>query len=175
MICEFQAAPAKSPTQASKPKGGKEAGKGKKGKKKFARHKIRSESPDKEMYDVMEDPAETQVATSGRKASQALSASGNPADFGGPQGVTDEVTEDGGDEKTPEVKGNQDDFVEEEDSGDGSPRGLDLDLNKEKDDPLQRRALLSLEKQLELDSPDSQFDLFVSKFFEVIFIPLMIS
>lgn len=40
-------------------------GKNPKGKKKrtFARHKIRSESPDKEFYDVIDDPAETQVAS----------------------------------------------------------------------------------------------------------------
>ena len=39
----------------------RKGGKKKKDKKKFARHKVRSDSPDKEFYETVGDPAETQV------------------------------------------------------------------------------------------------------------------
>ena len=39
----------------------RKGGKKKKDKKKFARHKVRSDSPDKEFYEQVGDPAETQV------------------------------------------------------------------------------------------------------------------
>ena len=39
----------------------KKGGKKKKDKKKFTRHKVRSDSPDKEFYETVGDPAETQV------------------------------------------------------------------------------------------------------------------
>ena len=40
----------------------RKGGKKKKDKKKFARHKVRSDSPDKEFYETVGDPAETQVS-----------------------------------------------------------------------------------------------------------------
>lgn len=39
----------------------RKGGKKKKDKKKFARHKVRSDSPDKDFYETVGDPAETQV------------------------------------------------------------------------------------------------------------------
>ena len=39
----------------------RKGGKKKKDKKKFARHKVRSDYPDKEFYETVGDPAETQA------------------------------------------------------------------------------------------------------------------
>ena len=53
---------AKSATGKTSPdRKGAGGGKKKKDKKKFARHKVRSDSPDKEFYETVGDPAETQV------------------------------------------------------------------------------------------------------------------
>jgi hypothetical protein len=50
-----------SPTSGKAKKARKESG-GKKSKKKFARHKVRSDSPDKDEFQYdLEDPGDTQV------------------------------------------------------------------------------------------------------------------
>lgn len=162
---------AKSPTAAAgagaastpKPKAKEKA---KKSKKKFARHKIRSETPEKDLYEMIEDPAETQVATSGRKTSQAMGPGHPTAESAGGHGneAIEEGDEGAGSSSALDGKGDHDDDLAmgEEAAGSGSPRLLNLDLNHNQDDPLERRALISLEKQLDLESPDSEFDLFVS-------------
>ena len=51
-----------SPTTGKAKKSRKESSGGKKSKKKFARHKVRSDSPDKDEFQYdLEDPGDTQV------------------------------------------------------------------------------------------------------------------
>ena len=139
----------------AKPSTKEQSKKSKKSKKKFARHKIRSESPDKEFYDVIDDPAETQVATSSLEPHQShqnprqLSFDDEP-EVG--QAVT--FTQD-----NDEVE-YYDDLNGEVAVDDPAPRKGEYVASKE--NPLDRRALLFLEKQLQMEEPESEFDLHVS-------------
>ena len=54
------------------------------------------------------------------------------------------------------------DPLDGEEGEDGGPRRRSITNGNSKDDPLDRRALLSLEKQLVLEEPESEFDLHVS-------------
>ena len=54
------------------------------------------------------------------------------------------------------------DPLDGEEGEDGGQRRRSITNGNSKDDPLDRRALLSLEKQLVLEEPESEFDLHVS-------------
>ena len=123
----------------------------KKSKKKFARHKIRSESPDNDFKDLDDMLADTQVAASESKTTGKR--------------VSTSIPEENYDTKSKEGDTKSEVPVEEENveenEEDDFDESVSIHVSKyvgPKDTPLERRALLSLEKQLELEVPDSKLD-----------------
>ena len=130
----------------------------KKSKKKFARHKIRSESPDNDFKDL-DDMADTQVAASESKTTgKRVSTSIPEENYEAKSKEGDTKSEAGAEEENIEENEEDDDFDE----------SVSIHVSKyvgPKDTPLERRALLSLEKQLELEVPDSKLDFKVKQFY----------
>ncbi|XP_040576743.1 uncharacterized protein [Lepeophtheirus salmonis] len=124
----------------------------KKKKKKFARHKIRSDSPDKENFYDNDDPGDTQIASSSSANNQ--------------KGNAQETTS----ETQISKKSNEDPKENKELSNDNSSNALHIAdtllqefIGREDvsffERPLERRALLSLKKQLEMEKSDNSFEL----------------
>ena len=141
VVQEKLAPPPPQPVQAKQ---------GKKSKKKFARHKIRSESPDNEFKDL-DDLAETQVAASESKTRERSMSSKSIPEEGSEAKSKDENKSDVPEEENVEGHEEEDEFSE----------SVSIHVSKyvgPKDTPLERRALLSLEKQLEMEIPESKLD-----------------
>ena len=122
----------------------------KKSKKKFARHKIRSESPDNEFKDL-DDLAETQVAASESKTRERTMSSKSIPEEGSEAKSKDENKSETVEEENVEGQEEDDEYSE----------SVSIHVSKyvgPKDSPLERRALLSLEKQLEMEIPESKLD-----------------
>ena len=122
----------------------------KKSKKKFARHKIRSESPDNDFKDL-DDLAETQVAASESKVRVKRESTSIPEETSEGKSVKEGETKSEAEVEEPVEENEEDEFSE----------SVSIHVSKyvgPKDTPLERRALLSLEKQLELEVPESKLD-----------------